>query len=650
MRKIFYIIIGIILFSLFIYYLNVDLDLKDNYYLAINKEVIDNKRKENIDSFSYFIEAQDRVLDNVDLIVKEILEDKDNILSDKEVSTIKGIYNKVIDIDKRNNDGIKDLESYINKVFGVENVDELVDVIILVENDLGIDLLSNIEVMEDYSDNSRNIIYLYPVTYSFNVSSDYIVNDDYMTYKAYIRRACVELWKAYGYSDKDARRVVGDVFDFYEKVSNESLLNSDLSEIDSYYNIISEDDLNSLYSNTLGKYLYGRGINNYVYSIVDMGQYKYLNDSLISDNLSTWKYVVITKILSSYASYGSSDYLNVVNNLNKAILASDKDDGLEKQAIDIINGMFSSEVDRLYQSKYLDSDTAREIEDMFFCIKDVFKIRIKNNKWLSESAKEMALLKLDNMDIIIGEGDTLGYNIASGLEVSDDSLIKDIININKLIRNDDLERLKTGEKRNLISQTTVNAYYQVLDNSIVIPISFFTLIEDYDSYYELLGTMGMIIAHEVTHAFDGNGSKFDYLGNLNNWWNESDYDNFKKLKNSVSDYYSKYEVLNGKYIDGEKTVNENIADLGGVSCIVDVAINNDASEDDIKLMFSSYARMWASYYSDDYMKLLLLQDVHSPNEFRVNAVLSSIDEFYDIYNVYFFNDMWLDKEKRVLVW
>lgn len=638
------------MFSLFIYYLNIDNELKDNYYLAINKEVIDDKRKENIDSFSYFIDAQDQVDNNINLIVNEILEDKDNILSNKEVSTIKGIYNKIIDIDKRNNDGIKDLDLYINKVFSVTNNTELVDVIILVENDLGIDLLSNIEVMEDYRDNSHNIIYLYPVTYSFNVSSDYIVNDDYMTYKAYIRRACVELWKAYGYSDKDARRVVREVFNFYEGVANASLLSSDLSEIDSYYNIISEDELNSLYSNVSSEYLDRRGINNYDYSLVDRGQYKYLIDSLTSDNLNTWKYVIITKILSSYASYGSSDYLNVVNNLNESILGSDEDDDLDKQAIDIINGLFSSELDKLYQSKYLNSNKTRDIEDMFFCIKDVFKVRIKNNKWLSESAKEMALLKLDNMDIIIGEGDISGYNIASRLDVSNDSLIRDIININKLIKNDDLERLKTGEKRNLISQTTVNAYYQVLDNSIVIPISFFTLIEDYDDYYELLGTMGMIMAHEVTHAFDGNGSKFDYVGNLNSWWNESDYYYFEKLKDSVSDYYSKYEVLNGKYIDGEKTVNENIADLGGVSCIVDIAINNNASDDDIKLMFSSYAKMWASYYNDDYMKLLLLQDVHAPNEFRVNAVLSSIDKFYEVYDIYFFNNMWLDKNERILVW
>ena len=81
---------------------------------------------------------------------------------------------------------------------------------------------------------------------------------------------------------------------------------------------------------------------------------------------------------------------------------------------------------------------------------------------------------------------------------------------------------------------------------------------------EKLGTLGMILAHEVTHGFDSNGSQFDEFGNLNNWWTEEDKMLFEELKESVSAYYSKYEVLTGKYINGKKTVNENIADLGAV--------------------------------------------------------------------------------------
>lgn len=649
MKRKIYIIIVVIMFSLFTNYLNTDNGLKDNFYLTINKDIIDSIKLEDEYSWSYFIEAQKDVDEDVSLIVKDLLVGNSNVLSKKEISTIKGIYDKAINMDKRNKDGIKDLDIYINKVWKVDNVSKLVDVIILIENELGVDILSNIEVLNDYKDNSKNIIYLSPVTYAFGSSSDYMVNEDYMAYKAYIRRACVQLWKAYGYSDKESREVVSSVFEFYKGVSNVSKLSQELESIDSYYNIVSEEDINSLYSN-VGKYLYRRGIDGKVYSLVDRDQYKYLNDSLTNDNIDVWKYVIITKILSSYASYGSNEYVEVVNNLNEAILGSSKDNDIKTQALEIVKGLFSSEIDKVYRFKYLDSGKANDIEEMFLSIKDVFKIRIKNNKWLSEKAKNVAIRKLDKMKIIIGSEEVNGYEIANKSDVSNGSLIRDVINIKKLVMKDDLSRLDSGEKRNLVNETTVNAYYQPLDNSIVIPVAFFELIEEYDSYYEKLGTVGMIIAHEITHAFDGNGSKFDEDGNLSDWWSKEDKKNFEVLKNKVSDYYSKYEVIDGKHINGEKTVNENIADLGALECIVDVATKRSASDDEFKVMIESFASIWASKEMDKYMELLLLQDVHSPNQFRVNAVLSSMDEFYNIYNIYPWNDMWLDKKDRVIVW
>lgn len=626
--------------------------IKDNYYYAINKEVIDNNELEDNEySWSYFLEAQKKVDERVSLVVDDILSGKVSNLDKREIDVINKVYNSAIDIGSRNKQGIRDLEPYLNRVWGVSNVNELVDVIMLVENELGIGILSNIEVIQDYSDNSKNIIYFYPVTYAFGASSDYMVNEDYMAYKAYVRRACVQLWKVYGLDEKEARSVVTRVFTFYEGVSNVSKLNSDLGSIDKYYNIVTEDEVNGLFSNVKGKYLSRRGIGGKdSYSIVDFKQYQYLNDSLVSDNLSVWKEVIITKILSSYASYGAEEYVEVVDNLNKALLGDNDDNSIDKKAKEIVKSLFTSEIDKVYEEEYLDNEQLKEIEDIFEEIKIVFKRRLNNNKWLSNKAKEKGIEKLEKMKLIVGIGDVDGYSIASKLSSANNSLISDVIKIQKIIMQDDLRRLESGEKRNLVSQTQVNAYYQPLDNSIVIPVAFLELINKDNNYYEKLGTMGMILAHEVTHAFDSNGSKFDEDGNLSNWWSEEDKKTFEVLKQEVSDYYSKYEVLDGKYINGDITVNENIADLGAMACIVDIAKERNASDKDISKMFSSFANIWASRESREYMELLLLQDVHSPNEFRVNAVLSSTDEFYQVYNIYPWDNMWINKDDRVIVW
>ena len=653
MKKRIYIIIVVILFSLFTNYLNTDNGLKDNFYLTINKDIIEkNVLEEGEYSWSYFLEAQERVDEDTDLLVKDILEGNASELDIKEIDTIERIYNKAIDIDKRNKDGIKDLNTYIDKVWKVDSVSKLVDVIILIENELGIDILSNIEVLEDYQDNSRNIIYFVPVTFAFGASSDYIVNDDYMAYKAYIRRACIQLWKAYGYDTKEAREIVSRVFSFYEGVANVSMLSEELSDIDAYYNVVSEDEVNGIYNNVEGKYLERIGlVGKDVYSLVDKEQYKYFNESLVSDNIDVWKYVIITKILSSYASYGSSDYVEVVNNLNEGLLGSSKDNDIETQALEIVKGLFSEEIDIEYSSKYLIEEDVLEIEKMFLDIKRIFGKRLRDNDWLSEDAKNKALLKLEEMDIVIGVDDGVnGYEMASELDVSSGSLISDIIKMQKIARKKDLERLDRGSKVMAMEQTSVNAYYQLLDNSIVIPVAFFELVDDYNDTFEKLGTIGMIIAHEVTHAFDGNGSKFDEVGNMNNWWSDEDREVFKRLSDEVVDYYSSFEVIEGKHINGEKTVNENIADLGALACIVEIAKDNDASHDEFKKMFEAFASVWASRESEEYMELLLLQDVHAPNEFRVNAVLSSIEEFYQVYYIYPLNDMWISKNDRVMVW
>lgn len=655
MRKRNLLFILLCLFFAFFFFWDKDSDknLKDNYYQAVNRDILlDNPLEDGEYTWSYFSEAQDRVDDNTTGVVQQILKGEIGDLESNQIKVIQHVYDKALDMEQRDRDGILALDPYLEKVWDVSSIEELVDVIIVIEQELGIDILTNAEVMADYQDNQKNIIYFVPVTFAFGASSDYIINDDYMAYKAYLRRACVQLWKVYGGDTKEAREVVGRVFSFYENVSEYSKLASELEDITSYYRVVTEEDILGMFTNIGGEYLLKRGLGNRdVYSMVDREQYQYLNDSLTLDNLNVWKEVIITKVLSSYASYASREYVQIVDNLNEALLGEEKEKSNEDWAMDLVKNLFVSEIDVVYEKEFLDKEQEIEVEEMVANIKNVYERRLKNNDWLSGESINEALIKLEKMEVIIGiDEEARVYEISSNLEVSNDSLMQDIIKIQQLILKEEIERLDSGEKQNSISQSVVNAYYQPLDNSIVIPVAFFELVGEEKSYYEKLGTLGMILAHEVTHGFDENGSQFDENGNLNDWWSKKDKKIFEQLKKEVSLYYSHYEVLDGKYINGEKTVNENIADLGAVACISEMASDKGAGEEEIKEMFSSFAGIWASHESEEYMELLLLQDVHAPNQFRVNAVLSSNDDFYQVYHVYPWDDMWISKDKRVSVW
>ena len=232
-----------------------------------------------------------------------------------------------------------------------------------------------------------------------------------------------------------------------------------------------------------------------------------------------------------------------------------------------------------------------------------------------------------------------------------DSLFDNMINMNKVITEFTEDSVRNKENYWLMSALSVNAYYNAQENSINFPIALleYDIYGEETSYYQKLGSFGMIIAHEITHAFDDTGALFDEKGNLNNWWQESDYEEFEKLQNEVIAYYDDY-LVEGKKVNGTKTVGENIADLGAMSCIVDVAKNKGASDEELKEMFEAFANIWASKSTEEYIRLLINMDSHAPDKIRVNAVLSSIDEFYRLYNIKENDEMYKPEEERVKVW
>ena len=624
---------------------------KNDFYFDVNQEKLDSiKLDDSKYNWSVFKEAQMSSDDTVKEIVKGIINGSNKKIDDNISDKIRIVYDNAKDMNKRNRLGISDLNKYIDRVNDSKNMKELLDGIIDIENDLNVDILTNINIGADYKDNSHYIVYFYPVTYFCGSSSDYYVNPDYMTYKAYLKRGIIEMLEVYGFNKKQSREIMHEVLKFYEDISRNSKLSSDLEDIVSYYNIIDNNEFTSIYSNIDVKYyLSKRGFYKYNnYSIVDKEQYQVLNKSFKEDNLAIWKYIVLLKVLSSYAMYSSDNYVEVIDNINKGIIGGNDGKSNDDKNVDIVSGLFSGDIDYLY-SDIISSKDKKKISDMTDDIVDYYKVMIKNNTWLSEDTKKNAILKIDNMKFHIGLEE---YDkISEKYDVDNTSLINNVIDILRAHRNRDFLVLDGNKKTgNDMSQSTVNAYYSLTENAIYVPSAIRYLYDEDSSYYQMLGSIGMILSHEITHAIDTNGSKFDSKGNISNWWLEKDYDNYMKYKNKVIDYYSQYKVINGKYIDGEKTVNENIADLGAVSCISGIAIDKKASDKEIKEMYEAFAKMWASKERREYAELLLLQDTHSPNKYRVNAVLSSTDLFYKVYNIRPWNKMYKNKKKRVYVW
>jgi putative endopeptidase len=198
----------------------------------------------------------------------------------------------------------------------------------------------------------------------------------------------------------------------------------------------------------------------------------------------------------------------------------------------------------------------------------------------------------------------------------------------------------------------VNAGYTATINGITFPAGIFQ-----GEFYDInaakeknLGAIGMVIAHEISHAFDNNGAKFDENGNVRNWWTEEDYEKFQNLCQAAVSLFDGKEYVPGLATDGTQTLRENIADMGGFACALAVA-ESTIQDVDYKAFFESNATLWRmSRGSRARMEYMLSADTHSPSVLRTNINLQNTDKFYEVYDIKEGDGMYLAPDKRVRIW
>ena len=620
--------------------------IEDDFYANINNGIIENHKLESDKEYwsLLFTETQDNVDDKVKGIVKEIISKKGTYQVETDEYKICKLYESIVNQEN----STKKLDTYIESIDNSKNINELMNNLAKIDKELSLGIFINSALQNDYKDNTQTIVMVAPFSFDYgNIYSDYYTNPLYSSYVATYIEYDRKIFKLYGYSDKEAKESVRKISRFYTEIAKNSKPMEELTEVQSFYNIVTKNELKDIFSNiNIDKFIDYN--NQYNISIVDEKQARSLNSYLTMENLETLKECIKLQILQNYGKYADIEYYNLMNELEAKLTGTDiTKDTIEDYAADVIALYFDTEISQEYIKKYANDNSINEFKQIINDIIAEYKIKIRNNDWLSEKTKQKALLKLENMKVNVGYPDK--WEDSSQKYDLNANLLDNIINMNRVNVEFANNSIINKEKYWIMSPLTVNAYYNPQDNSINFPIALldYELYNESNSYYQNLGSFGSIIAHEITHAFDNNGALFDEKGNMNNWWKEEDYVKFEQLQKEVIDYYNEYKV-NGKAVNGKQTVGENIADLGGVSCIADIAKRKGAKKEDLKEMFTSYANIWASKSTEEYTKLLLIMDTHSPDKVRVNAVLSSIDEFYDTFDIKENDGMF--KEKRLKVW
>ena len=368
-------------------------------------------------------------------------------------------------------------------------------------------------------------------------------------------------------------------------------------------------------------------------------------------------------VIKAYRAFLSDAFNDRAFEAMKAISGVQEQEPRWKRAVDVINEHLGETMGKLYVADYFPETSKQRVHRLVKDLQQAFAERLKENTWMSDSTKAKALEKLHAMHINIGYPDKW-EGLEEAIDIREDqNLVENFIRIEQQKRAAELRKRwrKPVDKTQMpCTPQEVNAFYHPLFNSINFPAAilqppFFDPESDYVCNY---GAVGTVIGHEMSHGFDDQGCQFDKDGNLINWWAPEDKAKYDERTKVLADWFSKQEALPGLFVNGQKTLGENIGDNGGLQ-VAYRAFEDRMKQESIGMtdgftpaqrFYLAYARVWASNTTPEFLAYLVNSDVHSPDKFRVNAALPMIDSWYDAFNIQPTDKMFIPKEKRALVW
>lgn len=389
-----------------------------------------------------------------------------------------------------------------------------------------------------------------------------------------------------------------------------------------------------------------------------------LNSMIVETPIDQWKLYLKFKVIDAFQEYLSQDYVDAGFEIYKKTLT-----GIEQQkprwerGVRLVAGRggfgaLGDAVGKLYVQRHFKPEAKQKMDALVKNLIRAFDDSIDELTWMSGATKTKAREKLKKIRTKIGY--TVSWRDYSQLEVVPNDLMGNVLRSNEVEFRRMVEKLGQPIDRQQWGMTpqTVNAYYSPLKNEIVFPAAilqppFF----DADTHAALnYGGIGAVIGHEISHAFDDQGSQYDGDGNLINWWTKDDKSAFKKLTNQLIDQYNSYQPLPGKSVNGKFTLGENIADLSGLAIAYKAMAYEDLPDDKIaqwspqQLFFVGWSRVWQRKYREAEMLKRLLTDPHSPSQYRTNGPVMNIDAFYNAFDLKPGDKLYKPEDQRIKIW
>ena len=413
------------------------------------------------------------------------------------------------------------------------------------------------------------------------------------------------------------------------------------------------------------KYISDLGVEKELDTIIVM-QPKYmetLQAVLAEGDTKKWQTVMRWATLNSAAGMLTTE-LDKANwdFYSKTLNGAKKQRPARERALATVNGSVGEALGQLYVDEKFPPEAKEKAQEMIANVISAFQNRIERLEWMTDSTKQKAIEKLNKFTVKIGYPDE--WKDYSELAISEDNnYYENMVAVSEWSYKDNLSDINepVDKKEWGMSPQTVNAYFNPFNNEIVFPAAilqppFYNYKADAAVNY---GGIGAVIGHEISHAFDDSGARFDADGNLKNWWTDEDLEKFTERGDQLAEQYSGIEVLDSVYINGKYTLGENIGDLGGVLAAYDglqMYFKDHGRPGEIdgftpeQRFFLSWATVWRTKMREEALRSRIKTDTHSPGMYRAYVPLQNIDAFYEAFDIKEGDSMYVAPKDRVQIW
>ena len=625
-----------------------------NFYQAVNKDwLLKTKIPADSPSIDNFYTLDEDIKGKLKKDIK-------NLGEGKETSDITGMsefitfYKAASDYKQREKDGLEPLKPYLKEIEDIKDLNDLASKSASL-TDKGIPLPFGYDVGTNAENTSQKQIQLSPPSILLPDVSIYKDEASKKQYLTPIETATQKALEMLGYSEKNSKRIVKEALEFDEIIAKYSLSNEEMSESKNLVHPKTAEEINA-YSGSFKLYDVIKGIMGRDLETINVPNTKYFeNYSKIvnQDNFSKIKSWILVQEAMAASNSLTEDYRLNFQSISMAIMGTQKPVSKEDTVYEMSVNLFSDVMSVYYGRKYFGEEAKTDVTGMIDKIKNVYRGRLQQNDWLTEGTRNKAIEKLDKMKVFVGyqeDVDPGTKELHLDPNKSFFELSEDIAQFGKRYTIDHFDDPIDKNKWSG-SAFDINAYYNPESNSINFPAGILQapFYDKNQSTEKNYGGIGVVIGHEITHAFDSNGADYDENGDMHNWWTKADTKAFDKRIKAFEDQWNGLEIY-GTKVNGKLTVTENVADAGGLSSTLQV-LKTDMTKPNLKDYFENYANIWKQKASLQYNKYTMVQDVHAPNELRVNQQLKNLPEFYEAYPQIKEGDaMYLAPSKRISLW